>query len=368
MLNYEFPPIGGGSGNATRYMLREFARAGDLDVEVVTSSDDEFRIEQFAARIRVHRLPVGKKELHHWAPLELLRYSWRAYWYTRRLIDRQRFDICHCWSGWPPGVIGHLLRTRTPYIVGLRGSDVPGYNPRLARFDRLVFAPLSRRVWSHARELVANSEDLSALAQRTYSAAMRVIPNGVDAEEFAPGAGMGRALRLLFVGRFVDRKNVPLVLRAMQHLSECTLTLVGEGKRDAKWRELARDLGIADRIRFVGHVAHVNLSPYYKDADVFVLPSDAEGMSNSLLEAMASGLAIVATDTGGASGLVGSAGVIVPAGDDAAFATALQSLVSNRHAVHRMKIEARRRALTRTWRAVADEYRSVYEQAVNASA
>jgi glycosyltransferase involved in cell wall biosynthesis len=368
MLNYEFPPIGGGSGNATRYILREFARAGDLEVEVVTSSDDEFRIEQFAAGIRVHRLPVRKKELHHWTSLELLRYSLRAYWYTRRLVDRQRFDICHCWSGWPPGVIGHLLRARTPYIVGLRGSDVPGYNARLARLDRLIFAPLSRRVWSHARALVANSEDLGALAQQTYRAPMLVIPNGVDTEEFAPGAETGSALRLLFVGRFVDRKNMPLVLRAMQTLSECTLTLVGEGKRDTEWRELARALEIADRVRFVGHVAHDQLGQYYRDADVFVLPSDAEGMSNSLLEAMASGLAIVATDTGGASGLVGSAGVIVPLGDGAALATALQSLVSDRESVHRMKAEARRRALTRTWRAVAQEYRNVYQQAVHASA
>ena len=368
MLNYEFPPLGGGAGNATRYLLREFARTGGLQVDLVTSSDGAFRVEEFAEGITIHRVPVGKREFHHWRPLELVRYSWRAYRYANRLLRESQYDICHCWAGWPSGVIGHLLRARVPYLVALRGSDVPGYSRRLAALDGLVFAPISRRVWSHAAAVVANSEDLGILAQDTRPTELRVIPNGVDTDEFAPGGGEGATLRLLFVGRFVDRKNVPIVMRAVQALNDVSLTLVGEGKRDAEWRQLAAELRLGGRVRFVGHVAHEHLHQYYGEADVFVLPSEAEGMSNSLLEAMASGLAIVATDTGGAKGLVGSAGVIVPRGDEAALAAALEALVRDRGSVRRMKAEARRLALTRTWRAVAAEYREVYERVTSAGA
>jgi glycosyltransferase involved in cell wall biosynthesis len=368
MLNYEFPPIGGGSGNATRHMLREFARSGDLEIDLITSSESGFRIEELSSTIRIHRLPVGKRDLLYWRSIELLRYSWGAYRYAKRLVERARFDVCHCWSGWPPGVIGHLLRARVPYVVSLRGSDVPGYSRRLARLDLLVFRPLSRWVWSRAAALIANSADLRALAHGTYRHPIEVIPNGVDTELFAPpheppprerGA---TPLELLYVGRFVERKNVPLLLQAMSRVGGCRLTLVGDGKCAREWSALTHALGLDERVRFVGHVPHGELAPYYRDADVFVLTSDSEGMSNSLLEAMASGLAIVSTDTGGASELVGSGGWIVPTGQVGPLATALESLARDPKQVLCMKREARQRALGQTWRLVSERYREVYQQ------
>jgi glycosyltransferase involved in cell wall biosynthesis len=370
MLNYEFPPIGGGSGNATRHMLREFARSDDLEIDLITSSESGFRIDRFSDRIRIHRLPVQKRELLYWRTPELLRYSWGAYRYARRLLEQARFDVCHCWSGWPPGVIGHLLRARLPYVVSLRGSDVPGYSQRLARLDSLVFRPLSRRVWSGAAALIANSSDLRALARRTSRHPIEVIPNGVDTEVFTPrsaspsGERADAPLELLYVGRFVERKNVPLLLNAMSHVRECRLTLVGDGKCAREWRHLTRALGLDERVRFIGHVPHDELGGWYARADVFVLTSDSEGMSNSLLEAMASGLAIVSTDTGGASELVGSGGLIVPRGEVGPIASALRSLVSDPGLVLRMKREARQRALGLTWSHVADRYREVYARAV----
>jgi glycosyltransferase involved in cell wall biosynthesis len=370
MLNYEFPPIGGGSGNATSHLLREFARAGDLDIDLVTSSEGGFRIEPFSERIRLHRLPVGKKDLLYWRTVELIRYSWRAYRYAERLLAQGRYDVCHCWSGWPPGVIGHLLERRVPYVVSLRGSDVPGYSRRLRRLDGIVFKPLSRRVWSRSSALVANSSDLRTLALRTHQHPIDVIPNGVDTEKFAPSdsgttpVAADSPLRLLYVGRFVERKNVPLLLRAMTRVSGCTLTLVGDGKCAAEWRDLVRTLGLGERVHFAGHVPHDRLGRHYRAADVFVLPSDREGMSNSLLEALASGLAIVSTDTGGASELVGSSGLVVPTGEVEPLAAALESLVRDPALVQRMKAEARRRAGTLTWRSVSERYREVYQRAV----
>jgi glycosyltransferase involved in cell wall biosynthesis len=370
MLNYEFPPIGGGSGNATSHLLREFARAGDLQVDLITSSESGFRVETLSAAIRVHRLPVGKRDLLYWRPVELLRYSLGAYRYTNRLLERERFDLCHCWSGWPPGLIGYLLERRVPYVVGLRGSDVPGYSQRLRRLDGLVFKPLSRRVWSRASALVANSTDLRALALRTdATSAIDVIPNGVDTQSFSPPDPVQpereeSALRLLFVGRFVGRKNVPLLLRAMTRVDGCTLTLIGDGRDAPKLRSLVRELGLGDRVRFLGHVPHDQLASHYGQADVFVLPSDREGMSNSLLEALASGLAVVSTHTGGAADLVGAAGLIVPTGQLDPLVVALASLVRDRALVGRMRAEARRRAGRLSWRVVADRYLELYDRAI----
>ena len=144
------------------------------------------------------------------------------------------------------------------------------------------------------------------------------------------------------------------------------MALVGDGKCAPAWRELVQALGLEDRVHFVGHVPHDVLALQYRAAEVFVLPSDREGMSNSLLEALASGLAVVSTDTGGASELIGSAGLIVPTGEVEPLAAAIESLVRDRSVVQRMQAEATRRARNLTWRSVADRYRELYEQAAQA--
>lgn len=365
MLNYEFPPIGGGSGNATLNLLKQFADLGDLTVDLVTSSEAEFSIEKVSEKISVHRLPVGKRSLHYWRPVELARYTWRAILYIRRLTRETHYDICHCWSGWPPGLIGLLFRQRIPYIVALRGSDVPGYSARLAKLDQIVFKPMSRIVWGRAKSLIANSEDLRRLALQTLSIPIQVIPNGVDCEKFRPGGSQeGSALRVLFVGRFVERKGVPILLEAVEKVDSCVLTLVGDGKCAQEWQSIVERRGLADRVRFVGHVTHDQINECYHNADVFVMPSDKEGMSNSLLEAMASGLAVVVTATGGAQSLVGEVGLILQDMDSDSLSVALKRLADDRTGLQRMKTMARRKAITLTWSSVTKAYLQVYGHCV----
>jgi len=144
MLNYEFPPIGGGAAIANYHLLTEFIGNADLEIDLVTSSPaNRFEIEQFSENIKIFKLNVGKKELHYWTMPEIARWTWKAYWFFRKLINENRYDLCHCWFGWPSGIIGYLFRKRVPYIIALRGSDVPGYNARLKILDKFALLQTS---------------------------------------------------------------------------------------------------------------------------------------------------------------------------------------------------------------------------------
>ncbi|MDP3964090.1 MAG: glycosyltransferase, partial [bacterium] len=129
MLNYEFPPLGGGAGNASFYMLKEFSRFENLTIELITSSVAKFKIEEFSPRIRVHYLDISKNgSIHYQSDADLLHYSWKAYRYSKKLLKQSTFDLIHAFFGIPCGFIASHLQL--PYIISLRGSDVPFYNPR----------------------------------------------------------------------------------------------------------------------------------------------------------------------------------------------------------------------------------------------
>jgi glycosyltransferase involved in cell wall biosynthesis len=365
MVSYEFPPWGGGTGNACHRLLDVLRRHPGIRVELVTSGPGgAVGVEEWGEPIRIHRVPVTKRNVHFWTTGELAQWTWRALSVSRRLVRERRFELCHCWSGWPSGWIGYALRRRLPYLVALRGSDVPGYNPRLRLLDPLVFRHLSRRVWRRARAVTAVSEHLKALAGRTdRDLPIEVIGNGVDAGVYHPGA-RDPAFSVLFVGRLIERKGVVHLLRAFRELAatdgSARLTIVGDGPERPRLERLSRELLIADRVEFRGAVPPAELPSIYQRATVFVMPALQEGMSNAVLEAMASGLPIVITPTGGSEAIHGN-GIVVPPGEPAAIRDALAAYRENPELARRHGVESRALAERMSWeavsRAVVDLYR-----------
>ncbi|MDL1964023.1 MAG: glycosyltransferase family 4 protein, partial [Deltaproteobacteria bacterium] len=111
-------------------------------------------------------------------------------------------------------------------------------------------------------------------------------------------------------------KGIRFLIEAVGRLKNdpVELTLIGDGNCEEELKELAKDLGVSDRVMFKGYVNHDSIGEIYRKSDLFVLPSQNEGMSNALLEAMASGLSVIVTDTGGTTELLDGNGVVVPKG------------------------------------------------------
>ncbi len=364
VLNYEYPPLGGGAGNATYYLMREFAAFDDLDITLVTSSTDAGRTEHPYENTTIHFLDIGKKgTLHYQTYRDLITYSWKAWRFCRTLHREQPFDLVFAFFGAPCGFIAYLLGI--PYIISLQGSDVPGYSSRFRLLDRLVLRRLSRIVWRKAGHVTALSKDLRELAYKTSSQKeIQVIHNGISCEEFRPSETVRDGnCTLLFVGRLIERKGITYLLQAMAKLRDTCPNLhayiVGDGPLRDELRAEADALGIGGQVSLEGFVPHGDLLAYYQKADVFVLPSLNEALGHVTHEALASGLPIVTTDTGAAELLDGN-GIVVPKGDAGAIAKAIERLLHDNGLREQMAKQSRALAENMSWRTIADAYYELF--------
>ena len=373
-LNYEFPPLGGGAGNATHNICRELGALGH-DVAVLTSHFRGLARRERVDGIEVHRVPVLRRRLERCTPLEMASFVLAAALPAVALARRMRPDVLHVYFGVPTGPLGLLVHlvTGIPYVLSLRGGDVPGFlGPELAWVHRLT-APLNRVVWGRAGAVVANSEGLGALAQRSLTGGtVQVIPNGVDTERFFPDQlpPDPAVFRMLFAGRLVEQKGVRYIIEALPRLADLgrniELEVVGSGPSEADLRRLAHELGVAGQVRFAGWLDRDDLAARYRASDVFVLPSFEEGMPNVVLEAMASGLPVVTTDIYGNRELVqdGVEGLLVPAGSTEAVGTALERLAADPGLARAMGQRARGKAEAFSWRKVAAAYLALSQSAL----
>ena len=225
------------------------------------------------------------------------------FWNLFRLLPD--YDVVHAHWLIPQGIIQSFFGT--PYIVTGHGGDVTSLNKRLLR-------KLKCRCIEKAAYVTVVSdylkERIRELSPRTEAL---VLPMGVEKERFSRRYyrenffGQGKAKVVLFVGRLAEKKGVSYLIEAMKQV-DAMLVVVGEGPLEKSLKEQAKEMG--DRVRFLGPKSHEELKAIYASADVFVVPSitardgDVEGLGLVVLEAMSSGVPVVANDSGGIRQLI----------------------------------------------------------------
>lgn len=248
------------------------------------------------------RYPVLPKIGPGLAPMALFHTALRA---VRRLEAQGRsFDVIDAHYFYPDGVAAARLARalRIPVVITARGSDVtllPGSGgPRRAIRWAVGEASASVAVCEDLRRRLVN---LGAPAERTL-----VLRNGVDLAVFRPGdrhaarASLGcDGFTIASVGSLIERKGHDLVIEALAQQPGWRLLIAGSGPLRGELEALAHRLEVADRVRFLGEVPHASLPALYTAADVMVLASSREGWANVLLEAMACGAPVAATDVNG---------------------------------------------------------------------
>ncbi len=312
LINYEFPPVGGGAANATSFLARALADLGH-EVTVLTTAFGDRRGTTREAGVDVVRVRTLRRRADRSNPLEMLSFLLAGSIPGLRLAWQRRFDATIAFFTIPSGPIAWLiwLVLGIPYIVSLRGGDVPGFVPEIDAIHRLI-APLRRAVLARACAIVANSQSLARLSASADPFAVEVVPNGVDPIAFAPERA-ARApedeFRILFVGRLHSQKNVGVLLESVAALvalpgPRVVLEIVGDGPERAALEQRATETGATAVVRWHGWIDKPALLGCYQRAQVFVNPSLYEGMPNTVLEAMACGVPVVASRIGGNEDLV----------------------------------------------------------------
>jgi len=300
---------------------------------------------------------------------------------VRRQVRERTFDLVHAHWIVPNGFVVAGASLAIPFAIGLHGSDV--FLAERQGVRSLVAASLRR-----ARLLTGCSPELVDRVCRLGFDQSRahVIPYGVDTEQFRPDGGrrgiwrerlqIGESdLVVLTIGRMVSKKGFPFLLDAIPTLLErfptAHFVFGGEGDRLEEFRQ--RVAAWAGRVHFPGVVLRDTLPDLYRTADLFVLPAvhdakgNVDGLPNVILEAMASGLPVVASGISGIPLAVtdGVEGQLVPEKDSAALGQALNRLMTNQELRLKQGETGRRKAERElTWTAVAARYRQAYQEAV----
>jgi glycosyltransferase involved in cell wall biosynthesis len=161
---------------------------------------------------------------------------------------------------------------------------------------------------------------------------LKVVHCGVDFQMFTPNSHTGEGNNLLYVGRLAFEKGLPILLEAMQNLlpehPNLTLTVIGDGPNRTFLEQQAEIMGLADQVKFLGYQSQTAVRDYLKQTDIFVLPSFAEGVPVVLMEALASGVPVIATRIAGISELVedNKSGYLVAPGNAMELAEKIHSL------------------------------------------
>ena len=286
-----------------------------------------------------------------------------------RELATLRPDVLHMDE--EPYNLATWLALRAAGQVGVRATFFTWQN--LNRRYPPPFAAMEQANYRRAAVAIAGSQEAAGvLRQKGYRGEIAVIPQfGVDPEAFAPcrdkPSSPEGGLRIGYAGGLVHEKGVDLLVRAFAALApRSRLVLAGEGEERATLEQLAQDLGILERVTFLGRQASGSMAAFYNMLDVLVLPSRTqpnwkEQFGRVLVEAMACQVPVVGSDSGEIPHVVGDGGLIFAEGDVQALGICLQGLADDAGERQRLGEQGRRRVLAHyTMRRIAEQTLAVY--------
>lgn len=368
--DWYYPKIGGVATHMHNLALR--LRDRGHEVTIVTNSRGKLELEEDG--ISMLRIPGVVSPI-----LDVnITYSLKS---TRELNEFLRdFDIIHSHHAFTPLALkaakaGRRLGKAT---VLTTHSISFAHESKLWEALGLTF-PLFSKYLRYPHRIIAVSKAAKAFIEHFTDTPIEVIPNGVDDGAFRPVRNRERIKEefgvegrvVLYVSRMSYRKGPHVLLNAFSRIEDAVLIMVGSGEMLPFLRAQAKFLRIEDRVRFLGYVESRMLPELFGMADVFVLPSvTAEAFGIVILEAMASGVPVVATDVGGIPEIVreSESGVLVPPGNELELRKAIQELLLDDELRKRLGANGRKAVEERySWERVTERIEKTYEDVLSKS-
>jgi len=367
LVSSAYRPYISGVGEHVHYLGTELQKLGH-EVTVLTSTCQTMEDSELLPAVRLgHGLIVRFGQGEFTIPVGLTLAAQVKHFFTNN-----HFDIVHCHGIFPPELAYWAARySPSPVIVTFHIV-----NPQLPDFICWAFQKIFPNLQLKLKAKIAVSHATEGWAEKFFPGTYWIIPNGVDLNRFHPDAKpalpVGLHPRLLFVGRLEKRKGLEYLIRAMPEVRnkfpDTTLTVVGHGPLRVYFHKLASQLGISDAIQFVGPVPNNRLAPYYTSATIYISPSiGREAMGIVLIEAMACGVPVIASDIVGYNEVIenGVNGILCSPGDVKSLNEAIIHLLSSPALRKSLSTRAIMRAREFDWQVVTQKVVDVYKTVIN---
>ena len=370
-LIYEFPPVGGGGGRAAYDICKGLVARGH-QVTVLTAHMQGLPFEEYVDGIRLVRISSMRRKMFGASFATMLAYDLAGLWAGFRLIRLDRPDIIHTHFAVPSGALAWMLSilTGVPYILTAHLGDVPGGVPeKTGKWFRWV-GPFIYPIWKRAKKVIAVSEHTRQLAMQQYAVEIDVIPNGADVKQLAPSKiKVNTPPRLIFAGRFMPQKNPLAIVQILSQLKDLNwrCSMLGDGPMLADVKSEIEKAGLSDRIDLPGWVTPEVVLDQFSKSDILFMPSLSEGLPVVGVQALATGLAIVASKIGGFLDLVDNEknGFLIDVRDIPAFSKALRELISNPESLLRFREASLKKAGGFDIEKIADQYQAILQGVLN---
>ena len=379
MVNYEFPPIGGGGGTTTRFLAKHLVKLG-VDVSVLTVKPGKESYYVHPDGFKLYFVGPTKTKLQTTHIPELARFILTIIFYAKQIVKKVKPDLTHCFFTIPSGCFGLYCKKAfsIPFITSTLGADVPGFNIGDWRLNvyHFITHDLSRAIWNNSSYIVANSSSLKSLCKQfSQNLDFEMITNGVDTDIFYPldkkNYSDNSNVKLLFISRLAWQKGIETLIKSLgilknRGITNFKLTVVGDGHLKDAMFSLIDHYGIREKVDFLGWRKLEELPFIYRSSDLFILPSVMEGMPSVVLQAMACGLPVIVSKVDGFKEIVEENvnGFTAEYNNEEDFANAIEKLIKSSELREKMSIKSVEKSKAFSWESIAKKYLELYQKTV----
>ena len=384
VVSPSFHPNLGGVGRQAVLLTSNLIEQG-IKLFVLTRKMKDMPEFQLPSNIEVYQIPALRPAVHNLEDKSFLNLltslSFSLMLACKLFVMRKKYDIVHFHGASLPLIIClPLLKLLKKKVVAKVLASGLATEAGSLKGRYLFLGNMMTYILRKTDSFIAISQEIADGLKNDgiHQEKIKKITNFVDTIRFHPvsseekhrlknALSMDENIVINFTGRIVERKGIDVFInafaRSKELLARCILVVIGSGPDEGGMKNLVLKIGIDNNARFLGHRSEV--ARHYQASDIFVFPSYAEGMPNSLLEAMACGLPVIASKIGGVVDVVedGKSGILFEPGDVSGLASAMVKLLNDNELRLKLGAEARKRIVDGfSIDRIADEYIRLYER------
>lgn len=379
IVNYEFPPLGGGGGVATYDLALEWCKAGQVDV--LTSNYKGLASFEKVDGINVHRVPVLFRKSRDAATFfSMLSYVFFGFFKGIALVRKHRYDVINTHFAVPSGPLGYVIGKifKIPNVLSLHGGDIYDPSKKMSPHKSPVFKRVVKFILNRADRIVAQSSNTRNNTIQYYAPSqdIAIVPLAFH-EPAIPAADRGDfALEetdfyLVTVGRLVKRKAIETMLEALSKVSDqkVKLIIVGDGPEREFLENLVTDLSLQERVRFAGYLEEAEKFSYIKNSDLFIMTSLHEGFGIVFMEAMYFGIPIVCTNHGGQVDFLKNEenAILIDVGDVDACRAGIERFVTDKKLYKKCSANNKKKVVDFYAENIAAQYLAIFDELIDKS-